>query len=138
MSESTPKERLRQIAQRLAGVFAAATPIDHVMAIREWDRHSVQDAGWLLQRERGLRARLQDILRKNAALEERVRSFEHGREKSGLRSPVVRAPSQVIKPEDEALRAEMRQLSKELALESAMDDAFEIEDEFSDWYETVD
>ena len=115
-----PRDRLRTIAERLQAVLLAPTREDQIVAIREFDRHSIMDASWMLHRERGLRARLQAELKRSAGLEARLRELERGREKTGLRAPVMRRPSKL---ESEA--AEYRQLSKELALQSALDDAFE-------------
>lgn len=125
-----PRERLRDIAGRLSAVFMAPTREDGFVAIREWDRRSVHDAAWLLERERGLRARLQQALKRVAELE----GAEREGEKLGLRAPAARPKSLV----EEA--AELRLLSKEVALKDAMDDAFgldEIDDaEFSEWFAT--
>jgi hypothetical protein len=125
-----PRDRLRAIAERLQAVLLAPTREDQIVAIREFDRHAIKDVAWQLQREKGLRVRLQQSLRKVAALEGRVRELEHGREKTGLRAPAMHKPSLV----EEA--AELRQLSKELALDQAMDDAFE--DDEQEWFETQD
>lgn len=125
-----PKDRIREIAERLQAVFMTPTRGDQIVAIREWDRRSVQDGAWLLEREKGLRVRLQQAVKKIAELEAGAREGE----KLGVRSPVVRPPSLA----EEA--AELRQLSKEVALKEAMDDAFGLieEDEYSEWFDTED
>lgn len=123
MSEKQhPKDRLREIAERVEAVFSAPSREGVIVAIRELDRRAVHDLAWMLMREKGLRARLQQALR-------RIKVLEHGKEKTGLRSPLARAPSKV---EEEA---ELRQLSKEVILKVAMDDAFG-EDDPEDWFET--
>jgi hypothetical protein len=126
-----PRVKLREIAGSLAALFAAPTREDQIAAIREWDRHSVQYGAWLLQRERGLRSRLQETLRAKAQLEARVQQLEHGHEKTGLRAPIVRRPS-----EAKIMADELREVSKEIVFDGAMSDAFDVDE--SDWFETVD
>ena len=124
-----PRTMLREIAGKLDAVFSSATREDTIAATNDWHTRSIQYGAWLMQRERGLRARLQQTLKQNAEYEARIRQLEGGHEKTGLRAPVMRKPSKV-----EAMAAELRELSKEIVFEGAMLDAFDAED--VEWFET--
>src|SRR5688572_29990210 len=116
----------------MQGALMSGSREETIVGIRAFDQHAIFDVAWLLNREKGLRGRLQQTLKQNAALEARVQALEKEREKLGIAAPVMRKPSQV-EPKQGAVE-ELRDLSKEFALEGAMDDAFNE----SEWYEDDD
>ena len=114
-----PKTMLREISGKLEAVFSAPTREDQIAATMDWIQHSIQYGAWLVKREHGLRARLQQVLKRNADLEAEIGRVAGSKEKTGLRAPIMRKPSKV-----EQMAAEFRELSKELVFDGAMLDAF--------------
>jgi hypothetical protein len=117
-----PRERLREIADRMRRIFFAGTREEAIAALFDFLQHALHDVGWLLNRERALRERLQGALR-------RIHELEHVAEKTGLSRPTLRPASRV----EDVMRLS-QEIKRDEIDRDVMLDAFSEDEE--EWFET--